>query len=862
MSRLSEALSAAASTQDSNVLKQVQAYLASEEQTNYPALVHGLATEMANAAKPIEVRQQAGIALKNTLTTLTARDEQEQHMRAQRWMALPEAQRTQVKGLVLQTLQDPQNLVRRASSLLISKIAAIEIEAGQWGDLIGILDTGIKQTGNPGLRQASLETLGYVCEEVPSKLGAYSNNILMAIASGMNPSESNGEIRLAATNCLFNAMEFIKDNMAREQDRNQILSMIFSVTKPPADETLRVAAFQCLVAVADMYYEYLPSYMGPIFELTTKAIQQAGQAETEDVARQAVELWSTICDVELEIAMEDEDNAGADPPVPSRSLNIIKQAVAPLTPILLGALNKQADDPEDDDMTLGLAAATALGLVAQVAKDAIVKTVLDFVQQNVNSSEWRAREAAILSFGAILDGPNPTELSKVVKQAFQLILSKMADPHPMVRDTTSWTIGRICLLLPEAIDGATLPTLMQALMASLQQQQTPKVASNACWAIHNLASSVEAAESSPLSAYFQPLLQALLAATLRPDVKNANLQVSIFEAINALVNTATADVLHVIQQILPHIMQSLHKTIGQRAESADDKQALNEVQALLCGSLQAIVSKLSTADVMPQAQTLMQLLLQVVRNPNSTVLEEGLMAIGAVADKLGEQFAPFAQEAKAPLVVAITNAQEYHACKVAIYALCDVTRAIGSQFTPYSDEVMALLLRHLSDQSIERSLKTCMIEAMGDIATAVGGFFERYLKYACPMLMQASQIKFEDDDYENQEYLQQLREAIISAYAGIVAGLDKDKQAHIFVQQVGLVDSILALVELIAADVANRSEAVVRGACGLIYDLVSMCNLKQAFTRKAVRDLIDQALQPNMARDTIRAGEDLRQLFL
>jgi importin subunit beta-1 len=678
----------------------------------------------------------------------------------------------------------------------VSKIAAIEIEVGQWGDLITILDGGVKQTANPGLRQASLETLGYVCEEVPTKLGSFSNIILMAIASGMSASETNNSIRLAATQCLFNAMEFIKDNMAREADRNQILNMIFSVTQPPADEPLRVAAFQCLVGVADMYYEYLPAYMGPIFELTTKAIKN----EPEDVVRQAIELWATICDVELEIEAEDADNADKQPPVPSRSLNIIKQAVAPLTPVLLGALNKQADDPEDDDFTVGLAAATALGLCAQVAKDLIVKIVLDFVQQNVNSAEWRAREAAILAFGCILDGPNRDELAKVVKQAFQLILSKMNDPHAMVKDTTSWTLGRICLLLPEAIDPSTLPPLMAALQQALSAQQTAKVASNASWAIHNLASSVEAQDSSPLSPYFQPLLQALLGATLRRDVKQSNLQVSIYEAINALVASATADVLNIIQQILPHIMQSLQTTIGARAESAEDKQALNEVQALLCGTLQAIVSKLATADVLPHAQTLMQLLLQVVRNPNTTVLEEGLMAIGAVADKLGDQFAPFTQEAKAPLLAAITNAQEYHACKVAIYALCDVTRAIGAHFTLFSDEVMALLLRHLSEQTIERSLKTCMIECMGDVATAVGGFFERYLKYVCPMLQQASQINFAADDYDNQEYLQQLREAILSAYAGILSGLDKDKQAAVFVNQPGLIESIAALVDAIAKD--------------------------------------------------------------
>jgi hypothetical protein len=113
--RLAAGLQLLASTADSAQIKQVQVYLTQEEQTNYPALVHGLAAALANTQTSPQERQHAGIALKNTLTAI---DEQELHMRKQRWLALSEPQRTQIKGMVLQTLTDNNNVVRKATSLV------------------------------------------------------------------------------------------------------------------------------------------------------------------------------------------------------------------------------------------------------------------------------------------------------------------------------------------------------------------------------------------------------------------------------------------------------------------------------------------------------------------------------------------------------------------------------------------------------------------------------------------------------------------------------------------------------------------------------------------------------------------------
>ncbi len=71
-------------------------------------------------------------------------------------------------------------------------------------------------------------------------------------------------------------------------------------------------------------------------QITLEAIKK----DEELVAQQAVEFWSTICDVEIDILMEIEEAAHAKFQ-PRTCLNFIKGALPFLLPVLLEALTKQ-----------------------------------------------------------------------------------------------------------------------------------------------------------------------------------------------------------------------------------------------------------------------------------------------------------------------------------------------------------------------------------------------------------------------------------------------------------------------------------------------------------------------------------------
>lgn len=93
----------------------MESFLKNEETTNFASYIHQLVVELGTAERPLEVRLLAGLTLKNTVD---ARSEQAVTLLHQRWKALPDQQRTAVKGMLLQILQDADKKVRNTAALV------------------------------------------------------------------------------------------------------------------------------------------------------------------------------------------------------------------------------------------------------------------------------------------------------------------------------------------------------------------------------------------------------------------------------------------------------------------------------------------------------------------------------------------------------------------------------------------------------------------------------------------------------------------------------------------------------------------------------------------------------------------------
>merc|ERR1719201_2544948 len=157
------------------------------------------------------------------------------------------------------------------------------------------------------------------------------------------------------------------------------------------------------------------------------------------------------------------------------------------------------------------------------------------------------------------------------------------------------------------------------------------------------------------------------------------------------------------------------------------------------------------------------LFLQVFGAKNSTVQEEALMAVGAVANATEAGFEKYMMHFRPFLSLGLSNCEEHQVCQVAVGVVGDICRALEGKVLPYCDEILGLLLKNLQSPKLNRNVKPPILSCFGDIALAVGAHFEKYMTVTMSMLQQASQTQVDMDDDDLVDYLHQLQEGIFEA---------------------------------------------------------------------------------------------------
>lgn len=806
---LSNSLSPDAATRNAAELQLTQA-----AESNFPLYLVTLVQALADDNSDGTIRVAAGLALKNAFSTREFSRQQE--LQAKWLQHTDQETKTRVKTLAFQTLSSSNAQAGHAAAQVIAAIATIELPRDQWPDLMSTLVQNVS-TGEAHQKKASLACLGYICEsqdtELRTALMTHSNAILTAVVQGARKEETNGEVRLSAISALGDSLDFVGNNFKHEGERNYIMQVVCEATQ--ADDTrIQQGAFGCLNRIMALYYENMRFYMEKaLFGLTILGMKN----EDEDVAKLAVEFWSTVCEEEINI---EEDNAQVESSDQMRPFyNFARVATNEVVPTLLVLLTKQDEDAADDEYNLSRAAYQSLQLYAQAVGPNIIPPVIQFVEANLRSEDWHFREAAVAAFGAIMEGPDEKVLDPIVKQALPVLITMMEDSSTHVKDSTAYALGRITENCSEAIDPNThLNPLIRSLFAGVHDS---KMASSCCWALMNLAERFSGdldASSNPLTPHFNESVSTLLNVTSRADAETS-VRTTAYEVLSAFVQHAATESFPAIASLSDVVLKRLEETIPLQSQvvSIEDKIALEEMQTSLNTVLQAIIQRLDK-EITPQGDRIMQISLQILNTvgAKSAVPEAIFATVSGLSNAMEEEFAKY-MDAFAPFLYnALGNQEEPSLCSMAIGLVSDITRSMAERSQPYCDNFMNYLLNNLRSTALGNQFKPAILQCFGDIACAIGGHFETYLSVVAQVLQQAANVTASPEgSYEMFDYVISLREGIMDAWSGIIGAM-KDSGKTQALQP--FVQSIFQMLNIISQDM-NRSEALMRSSMGVIGDL-------------------------------------------
>ncbi|XP_012892313.1 PREDICTED: importin subunit beta-1, partial [Dipodomys ordii] len=629
-------------------LEAAQKFLERAAVENLPTFLVELSRVLANPGNSQVARVAAGLQIKNSLTS---KDPDIKAQYQQRWLAIDANARREVKNYVLQTL-GTETYRPSSASQCVAGIACAEIPVNQWPELIPQLVANVTNPNSTEhMKESTLEAIGYICQDI--------------------------------------------------SERHFIMQVVCEATQCP-DTRVRVAALQNLVKIMSLYYQYMETYMGPaLFAITIEAMK----SDIDEVALQGIEFWSNVCDEEMDLAIEASEAAEQGRPPEHTSKFYAKGALQYLVPILTQTLTKQDENDDDDDWNPCKAAGVCLMLLSTCCEDDIVPHVLPFIKEHIKNPDWRYRDAAVMAFGCILEGPEPNQLKPLVIQAMPTLIELMKDPSVVVRDTTAWTVGRICELLPEAaINDVYLTPLLQCLIEGLSAE--PRVASNVCWAFSSLAEAAyEAADVADdqeepatycLSSSFELIVQKLLETTDRPDGHQNNLRSSAYESLMEIVKNSAKDCYPAVQKTTLVIMERLQQVLQMEShiQSTSDRIQFNDLQSLLCATLQNVLRKVQHQDALQISDVVMASLLRMFQSTAGSggVQEDALMAVSTLVEVLGSEFLKYMEAFKPFLGIGLKNYAEYQVCLAAVGLVGDLCRALQSNILPFCDEVMQLLL--------------------------------------------------------------------------------------------------------------------------------------------------------------------------
>lgn len=827
----------AAASPDASTRQQAEALLQQATETQYGPFLQALCIEFVSEDKPEANRQMAGLYMKNLIV---ANDSSIKANKLEKWQAC--AEKEIVKSLFLQGLHSASSVVRDTAAQILAAFGAAEIEHSKWDELIPALLHNVSEVSvSHGAKVATLKALGYLCDELVFDLPAgMVNTILSAIITGITADKPN-DMRYAAVKALKDSLIFAGNNFKVDNERNHIMTSIYDAALSP-DANIRETAYECLVKVAENYYDLLAAYMPQLIQLTLNCVQTDPE---ENVQKQAIEFWSVICETE-----DDEEDSNTS------NLKIMVQCFTAVTPVLLSTLVKQSEDL--DEWNVASAGGQCLKLLTKVVGDPIVDMIIGFVASNIQSADWRFREAAILAFGSMLNGPkDKPKMVALVKQCMQFLLQYFKDQNPVVKSSSLWTVSEICNLYPEVAvwDESVFPSVMTNVLEAANDRQPKNVAlaasifRNVAVAVGDKTKETNNNSTNILSKWNTILFQKLFELVDRPDGDKESMRDDSFEAIISLVEYSADDSSSLIGNLLQETQRRLTDTTNkilqvqsQQVQGRDpDSNLLSKLLASIGMSIRRLPSSYFENDAVTDA--VMASALTQFTIAGNGALGDAFIVINEIAEKIGRRFERYIGHFDKFLYSALKYEYGKEACEKAVDlivpAICD---ALQDKITEYIQEIMQRMLELLSNNGLPRDLKPKVIESFGDVALAIKGNFTFFLQTILLALQKAGEAshQFDTSDEDLVEYFNALRQSIISAYSNILYGLS-DSNKHTEPALTSQVPTIMQLLMLTMKD-DNTSPDVVNKCLGLLGDLGAIygVSMKSMYQNVEIQQLVQK----------------------
>ncbi|CAD6192567.1 unnamed protein product [Caenorhabditis auriculariae] len=676
-------------------------------------------------------RSLAGLILKNNIRT--------------RWVTYNDEVRRFVKSHTMNSIADPEPLIRATVGIIITTIV-VEEGVSTWSDLLPTLAQMLEQP-NEYMQEGALGALQKVFEDSADRFDT-ETHLQPIIPKLLQYFGSNsGKMRALSMNCINCILMVNNDPINSVID--DFLHALFARAHD-GEEEVQKQLCRSLTLLLDTHMEKMMPNLPNVVDYIILKTEDSNEA----VALEACEFWLSLAEnndicrqllgpflpklvpVLVKCMRYTESDVIAlkgneeDASVPDRDEDIKPRFHKSKQQGFLKSEEEDEEDEDDDDVSgewnIRRCAAASLDLLASIFANDLLAVLLPILKEALVHQDWMVKESGILALGAIaegcMDGVTP-HLNELVP----FLLEMLQDKKPLVRSITCWTLSRYCAWVvndENAQKHYFQPVLQRFLQCALDNNK--KVQEAACSAFATL----EEEACDVLVPFLQPILSTLVQAFNIYQAKNLLI---LYDALGTLANSVGEALCQpvYVQMLMPPLMSKWERL------SDDDKELF---PLLECVSSVASAMGMSflpyslpvynrcvnlVRRCVHQAQMHAQRPLEI-EAPETDFMIVALDLLSGLAESLPEHIEQLVEGSGIIELLLFCSVDPLPEVRQSCFALLgDLVKTCFSQIKPQTNTFVCVLAQNLDPSKV--SVCNNAIWALGELVLKMGGEIKPFI---------------------------------------------------------------------------------------------------------------------------------------
>lgn len=574
-----------------------------------PGLVHIL-----NNAQDVEMKQLSAVEARKLIMT--------------NWSDVDASLKPAIRdSLVNTTFTAEPKLVRHSSARVVAAIGEIDLEAGEWQDLLPTLVTAV-QDSNSQTREMAAYTLYTLLEtQVPSLLPHVDD--FLSLYSNLLVDPTSRDVRVNAVLALDVISQFIEEGEIVGQSAEK-----FKKTIPQMVEVLKE------VITADE-----SEMVRDVFNVLTSLIY----LDSKLVGDHLVSLIQIVAELSANTQLDDEYRVfGLQfliSCVSMRKSKINSSKLGPTLTLLAAKIASEeidveeelSNEDEENENEENSPAALGLRLISQLASELppsqILGTLFEALPNMISSSNQFERRAAFMCVSVTASGA-PDFMSNHTEKIISWVCAGLQDPETLVRVAS---LRCLFLLTNELQDAVTdYHQQLLPLILSIIDGATSVVAYK--YACHALDGLIEFMSHDAMGQYLEPLMNKLF--QMLEQANSSILKTAIVSAIGSCAfasGKAFIPFFNTSVQLLEPFLSNAAEVEGM---SDDDI----ELRAMTFENISTMARAVGSEAFSAYAKPLVEAAYNSVSSSNSRIRESGFAFISNMAKVYGAEFAGFLEQ--------------------------------------------------------------------------------------------------------------------------------------------------------------------------------------------------------------------------